>query len=54
MLKRDGIPGMAIALIRDGRVAWAGGYGIRNSVTLEPVAEVALRAIGGSSYWAEE
>lgn len=32
VLARDHIPGMAIALIREGRVAWVGGFGVRSSI----------------------
>jgi len=52
VLARDHIPGMAIPLIRDGRgvplvLANGGTAG-------DAVAEVALRAVGGPSYWADE
>jgi CubicO group peptidase (beta-lactamase class C family) len=42
VLARDRIPGMAVALIRDGRVAWLGGFGVRNSLTREPVSAVTI------------
>jgi CubicO group peptidase (beta-lactamase class C family) len=35
-LGEDRIPGMAIALIRDGRVAWEGAFGVTNSITSRP------------------
>jgi CubicO group peptidase (beta-lactamase class C family) len=31
------IPGVAVALVRDGRVVWEGGFGVRNTLTREPV-----------------
>jgi CubicO group peptidase (beta-lactamase class C family) len=44
-LAEDRIPGMAIALIRDGRVAWEGAFGVTNSITARPArAETAFPA----------
>jgi CubicO group peptidase (beta-lactamase class C family) len=34
-----GVPGMSIALIRDGEVVWSRGFGIKNAKTGEPVGE---------------
>ena len=36
-LEEEGIPGVAVALIRDGEVAWAEGFGVANLFTGEPV-----------------
>ena len=32
-MKRDNIPGLSVALLRDGKVVWTRGYGVANSVT---------------------
>jgi CubicO group peptidase (beta-lactamase class C family) len=39
LMENAGIPGMSIALIRDGEVAWSRGFGIKNAKTGEPVSE---------------
>ena len=36
-MKRYGIPGVSIALINDGKVEWARGFGITDSITRTPV-----------------
>ncbi|MFN2263560.1 MAG: serine hydrolase domain-containing protein, partial [Anaerolineales bacterium] len=36
-MEEEGIPGVAVALIRDGEVAWAEGFGVANLFTGEPV-----------------
>jgi CubicO group peptidase (beta-lactamase class C family) len=36
-MEQEGIPGVAIALIRDGEVVWADGFGVTNTITGEPV-----------------
>jgi CubicO group peptidase (beta-lactamase class C family) len=36
-MDQEGIPGVAIALIRDGEVVWADGFGVANTITGEPV-----------------
>jgi len=39
-LLRDGdVPGLAIALVRDGQLAWCHGFGVKNSATREPVTD---------------
>jgi len=37
-LEKKSIPGVAIALIRGGKVIWTEGYGLRNSFTTKPVS----------------
>lgn len=37
LLEKAYIPGLAVAVIRDGRVVWDGAYGVRNVDTGEPV-----------------
>ncbi len=40
-----GVPGLAIALVRDGQVAWAEGFGVTNRITGTPVTpETAFEA----------
>jgi CubicO group peptidase (beta-lactamase class C family) len=39
LMETAGIPGMSIALIRDGEIVWAHGFGIKNVKTGEPVGE---------------
>jgi CubicO group peptidase (beta-lactamase class C family) len=39
LLKQGMVPGLAIAIIRNGKVAWHKGYGTVNSVTREPVTD---------------
>jgi CubicO group peptidase (beta-lactamase class C family) len=36
-MKEQGVPGVAIALVRDGRVVWTEGFGITNVLTGKPV-----------------
>jgi CubicO group peptidase (beta-lactamase class C family) len=37
LLEKSDVPGMSIALIRDGRVVWSEGFGVSNAVTRKPV-----------------
>ncbi len=39
LMEKAGIPGMSIALIRDGEVVWSRGFGIKNMKTGEPVKD---------------
>ena len=39
LMETAGIPGMSIALIRDGKVVWSRGFGIKNTKTGEPVKD---------------
>lgn len=39
MLKQGMVPGVAIAIVRNGKVAWHKGYGVVNSTTREPVTD---------------
>src|SRR5258705_2433487 len=41
-----GMPGLAIAIVKDDKVAYARGFGVRNSETREPVDENTVFAIG--------
>jgi len=37
LLQKSDVPGMSIALIRDGRMVWSKGFGVSNAVTKKPV-----------------
>jgi CubicO group peptidase (beta-lactamase class C family) len=39
LIKDARIPGLQIAVIRDGRVVWHGNYGAKNSASMEPVTD---------------
>ena len=49
LMKRWGIPGGAIAVVKDGRLVLARGYGYSDAVTKEPVAPDALFRIASVS-----
>ncbi len=36
-MEQEGVPGVAIALVRDGRVAWTGEFGVTSILTGKPV-----------------
>ena len=36
-MQARGVPGVSIALVRDGQVAWTQGFGVANALTREPV-----------------
>ena len=48
-MERRRIPGVALAVIADGRVDWAGGFGIRNADRPEPVTEDTIFQAGSIS-----
>jgi len=37
LMKQADVPGMSIALIRNGKVAWRGNFGVKNTKSAEPV-----------------
>lgn len=37
LMKKDGVPGLAIAVIRDGKTTWVHGFGIKEATTGHPV-----------------
>ena len=39
LMKKGDVPGMSIAVIRDGKLAWNRGFGVKNSSTKEAVTE---------------
>lgn len=42
LMSQAGIPGLQIALVRDGRVAWEGSFGVKNAGTGAPVTNETL------------
>jgi CubicO group peptidase (beta-lactamase class C family) len=45
----EGVPGLAIALIRDNEVAWAGGFGVANTMTGESVTANTVFEVASNS-----
>jgi CubicO group peptidase (beta-lactamase class C family) len=39
LMKEANVPGMSVALVRDGKLAWAGVYGVMNNDTKQPVTK---------------
>jgi CubicO group peptidase (beta-lactamase class C family) len=39
LMKKNGVPGLAIAVIRDGKTTWVHGFGIKEAKTNQPVME---------------
>jgi CubicO group peptidase (beta-lactamase class C family) len=37
LLQEGDVPGLAVALVRDGKLAWSSGFGVKNAKTREPV-----------------
>jgi CubicO group peptidase (beta-lactamase class C family) len=48
-MDQEGIPGVAIALIRDGEVVWADGFGVANTITGEPVTADTVFEVASNS-----
>jgi CubicO group peptidase (beta-lactamase class C family) len=42
LMKQADVPGLSLALIRDGAVAWQHGFGVMNSRTKEPVTDTTV------------
>ena len=39
LMKKNGVPGLAIAVIRGGKTTWVHGFGIKEARTNQPVME---------------
>ena len=39
LMEKHKVPGLSIALVREGRLSWTKGYGVKSQVTKEPVDE---------------
>jgi len=48
-MELEGVPGLAIALIRDGKVVWADGFGVANAITGEPVTANTVFEVASNS-----
>jgi CubicO group peptidase (beta-lactamase class C family) len=48
-MREQDIPGVAIALIRDGEVIWADGFGVANTITGEPVTADTVFEVASNS-----
>lgn len=48
-MDEQGIPGLSIALIRNGRVVWIEGYGVANSITHQPVTPDTIFEVASNS-----
>jgi len=48
-MDQEGIPGLAIALIREGEVVWADGFGVANTLTGEPVTADTVFEVASNS-----
>ncbi|MEJ2350138.1 MAG: serine hydrolase, partial [Anaerolineales bacterium] len=48
-MRQEDIPGVAIALIRDGEVVWTEGFGVTNALTRQPVTAETLFEVASKS-----
>jgi CubicO group peptidase (beta-lactamase class C family) len=48
-MREENIPGVAIALIRDGEVVWTEGFGVANALTHQPVTPETLFEVASNS-----
>jgi len=48
-MREAGIPGVAIALIRDGEIVWTEGFGVVNTITAKPVTPETLFEVASNS-----
>jgi CubicO group peptidase (beta-lactamase class C family) len=48
-MAQESLPGVAIALIRDGRTAWVRGFGLANQWTRRPVQDDTIFEVGSNS-----
>ena len=42
LMEQANIPGLSIALIRDGETVWSGAYGVKNAITGDPVTRATV------------
>ncbi len=42
LIKKAGIPGLSIAVLKEGRLVWSGAFGVKSALTKEPVGEDAI------------
>ena len=48
-MEQEGVPGVGIALVRDGRVAWSGEFGVTNVLTGKPVTSDSTFKVASNS-----
>ena len=48
-MEAQGVPGVAIALVREGRVAWTGEYGLANRLSRRPIAPDTTFSVASNS-----
>jgi CubicO group peptidase (beta-lactamase class C family) len=48
-MRRENIPGVAVALIRDSAIVWTGGFGVVNTITAKPVTPGTLFEVASNS-----
>jgi CubicO group peptidase (beta-lactamase class C family) len=49
LMEKNGIPGLSIAVIRDGKTAWIGSFGVQSEATKTPVAKNTRFNVGSLS-----
>jgi CubicO group peptidase (beta-lactamase class C family) len=49
LMEKSGVPGLSIAVIREGKTVWMASYGVRNVETKKPVTEDTLFNVGSLS-----
>lgn len=49
LMEKAGVPGLSIAVIRDGKTVWADNFGVRNADTKKPVASDTVFNVGSLS-----
>jgi len=48
-MREEDIPGVAVALIRGGKIVWTGGFGVVNTITAKPVIPETLFEVASNS-----
>lgn len=48
-MRQAGVPGLSIALIRDGEVVWTEGFGVANTITRKPVTAETVFEVASNS-----
>ncbi len=49
LMQREEIPGVSVALVRDGRIVWTEGFGVKSTITGEPVTSETLFEVASNS-----
>jgi CubicO group peptidase (beta-lactamase class C family) len=48
-MREEGIPGVSIALIREGQIVWTEGFGVANAITRQPVTPETVFEVASNS-----